>query len=520
MALSSGFNVVNGLAIRLPSFSEAPGYTTFTPLQLELLDTAINACAYDWQRFVAYSETSQMFVYPVTREVLATVGGVGGAQAFATPPDGHGHGDYGVFRYYNGFYYVYLLDTLDQDPFPFGGHKFFMETFIRCAGMAVLRAIAALDPWQQDRLARSFLPVDRQSMPPMDDDREDWGHWVWPWNNNDNWQGTGRPEGGMWDSLDWWQDCWRPYPNGYVGGYPIGKYPTPSGDAPIEIPWEARISDACAETFKDVYLPARFRAFTNRTDVRCVDYEKFVTVINDEIPMTYFGAFNFGGSRDNYQQIEGHYPTPLDPIVLMQNVDSRGESGFIGIAPYVPPPRIIISPGKKFPYLGTGGEGGLPNLAPFDTWDTRINFLDHDAGDAVTDFHHIGPYNDVVEYQLSYGSLVLNRIFISKLNSFNVFDRLSPPGVNSAAVLYQPIYGNRIIGGSGAGELFSTIQALAPTRGRPSFPIQGEAMLHGTDSGTRRRRHAIVGRDGQVGELARTEPRRYAGTSSVEVKGY
>lgn len=506
MPLTTGFNVINGLPIRLSSFAENTGHHVATPLQLELLETAINACAYDWQRFAAYSETGQVFVYLVDRETLAGLGGqlsFGEAPAPTTAPVGH-RGDYGVFEYFNGFYKIYLLNTLDQDPFPYGGHRFFMETFIRLAGMAVLRAIAAIDPWQQDRLARAFQPVDRQSMPPMDDDRQDWGHWVWPWENNDNWAGTGRPEGGMWDSLDWWQDCWRVYPDGFVGGYPVGKYPTPStAGVPIEIPWEARITEACAETFKDIYLPARFRAFNNRTDVRCIDYEAFVTNISDEIPMTFFGAYNFGGSRDNFQSIEGHYPQPTDPITTLQIIDTRGESGFIQIAPYMPPPRIIIKPGKKFPYLGTGGDGNLLPASQFDSWDTRINYIDHDAGDALTDFHHIGPYNDVVEFQLSYGSLQLNRIFISKLNGFNIFDIFSPPGVNSAAVTYQPLYGNRSIGGTGAGELFSTIQALAPTKGRPRYPVQGETKLHGSDSGTRPRRRPIVGSDAQVGEVSR-----------------
>jgi hypothetical protein len=240
MLVTNRDNVVNGLHIypHGPVGLE-PYITAPSARQLNLLEQAINACTYDWDRLQAIGlGAAALQLYWVNPDYLYAghIGIVSLPSGSITLPTGNhmppafapltapydGLGDYGGFLANDaGGPSVYLLNTLDQDPPPYGGLRFYMETVVRLLGLAATYLCLKDSASQRDRLARCFVPADRP----------DFDIPVQTWDQDYYGDPSGDPGRFLWASSDTpgAQEVYD-YHQPYLGPAIPGRFGPPGGD--------------------------------------------------------------------------------------------------------------------------------------------------------------------------------------------------------------------------------------------------------------------------------------------------
>lgn len=316
MTIRAGqLNLVNGLKVWPvgAQSSQLPYVTSPTVRQLDLLERAINACSYDWNRYsvMGLGSNLSLLVNWVNPEFLyyghigttslpgapnIPLPGVG--QGYATPayapltrPNGH-FGDYGGAHTGGNIPNIYLLNTLDQDPEPYGGSRFYMETVIRLLGTVIAYRLFTDSASQRDRLARCFTPVDRPDTDlalPI---------------------GTGGyPAESMLRSSQWY------FESAGINGDMNSTSWAYLATTPVATPWETRLLEATGETFKDMFLPKEFRRHTNRTLVKLKPtrraWDTFAGLYQAEIPAPRDGGGLSDGIHAGWTWQAKFHPLPF-----------------------------------------------------------------------------------------------------------------------------------------------------------------------------------------------------------------
>jgi hypothetical protein len=242
------------------SFPLAPELGVPTPRQKTLVREAVEACTFDWRRIIRDDGTPHMprfeFVQRIWPEVgFGGIGGVEGRTALAVPFEGNGdwegeedYGDLGVFSIYEtsptgstqGWeeqrHVISILNYIDHaagseaNPLGVGGELVFKDTVIRCLGMLVTFVGGPCNPYARQRLNRIFgYPDD----PPYFDAENSAGH------------------------AAFWAQC----------GWPV-DHGTDTTTGGASVAWYERITEGCAEAFKQAYTKREDRAWDNRHSLK------------------------------------------------------------------------------------------------------------------------------------------------------------------------------------------------------------------------------------------------------------
>lgn len=588
MALSTNrTNYVNGLQVwpNEPRQNITQYVTPPTQRQLDLLEQAINACSYDWTRLQVIGLTyTSLQVYWVNPDYLyaghvGTVPVGGGpsimlpngdrypaAYAPLTRPHGN-YGDYGGVQMDGGFTSLYLLNTLDQDQPPYGGPRFYMETVVRCLGLAATYWCFHRSASQRDRLARCFIPADRPDFEmPVATHPMDRGFLV-PKGTPGSFaiidSQTQQPTGEyflrsssevdlrMYGTSQWYFESsgvesrmdplgpqFTPSAFGPTGGPPEGSHRDTWGWAASPVvathPWETRLFEAAAETFKDIFTDKSHRRLTNRTAVKLrpgrVAWDQFVSLYMDEVPgpPDPAGLYNYGavaGGGFTYHPIRNPNPPP-DQINVLDGAELHEGLTFysipLGLGTDQTPVTIEILPGHAGQYgkhfqwhakLYWSGRAG--NAA------TRPPAFDRDADGstpasgaplgALLPLRLVMPKSDFADTDLNI-SISGHTVGLPPagfgVNPVAAADALQ---ANNQDALYGTLAGQFGISQAPVFQFFK-YRVLLPTKGHPRYPA-GELRVDGADAGVRRNGRSRVGNDGATATTSVPPPRPPSGRS-------
>ena len=381
----------------LAELGTVAGGTPPTERQERLFREATDACSYDFWRlqdmgiffatvpaeYLYNGRTGGFYTYSTVE--WAKEGGVyvGAGYAPAVEPYG-AYGDYAALRvdghplwgggHFGADALIYIVDDLDRRPRPYGGDRFFRETIIRMLGLLVVYRFAH-DPWRINRLARLFTPVDR---PSFDGDARGYETAQWMWEE------VGieceptvvtNPEGMDYLNVH--------YPQGSVirmqtpENMAWGRGLARNRRAPA---WEARLAQAAAETFKDLYLRKSMRQFTNRSAVKLRGtFEEFHKVISEEDSPFYPWGADWNYSDATARPIIDFRPPHPDGKTVGAEYDVRQSLRF-GDIPFAP------WKGAERYKIQIGPVQGDPTLNP----PLETHFGWHIEWQAVLDVNHQG----------------------------------------------------------------------------------------------------------------------------------
>jgi hypothetical protein len=554
-------NNVNGLPVWPvdPPLSKAPWLTKPTVRQLSLLEQAVNACTYDWDRLrkiglghasVQVTWVNAEYLYAghigtVSLEKAADINlpdGLTSKPAFApvTRPYGPSGqlGDYGGAHIRNGFSYIYLLNTLDQDPTPYGGARFYMETVIRLLGLITTYHSFSGAASSRDRIARCLVPSDRPDFETYDVSHprssrifvvppgtpgaiketriwsQYYGKWVLsnPPENDPRCFATSR----WFFESNGIESRWLQYPpleieampgNSYPPDYPYGWSMTwgfePS-PIPAPQPWHQRLFEGAAETFKDIFLDRHLRRGTNRTAVKLRSgrsaWEQFVSLYMDEIPppVDAQGLTGLGPAADRSFLYAIHPPDPPQHPDSYQ-VLSGGtihESFSFYVVPDLGDDNSIVTlevlPGRP-------GRSGA-----WWEWFTRVNW----SGPPGQRADSLNQYAATVSGVLPLRLEIPKSAFADTRLLWNITGNYNGPGAGQTAQVDDLLYGFEtnaqevmfatMAGQSGLSadprfQLFK-YRVTLPTKSHPRYPA-GLLGVDGADAGTRRNGRPSVGSD-------------------------
>ena len=515
------------------------GGTPPTERQKRLYNEAIDACSYDFWRM---QDLDSINFWTVPAEYLYN-GKTGGFYSNPTSPWAAGgagyapavepygaYGDYAALRVDGhplwgggGSHFtdahIYIVDDLDRRPKPYGGDRFFRETVVRMLGLlAVFRF--AHDPWRINRLARLFTPVDR---PGFDDDPRGYRTAEWMWEE------VGiectptvveNPEGRDFLGVHYPQGSVVPMQTPDNLGW--GRALAAARRAPA---WEARLAQAAAETFKDIYLVRGLRQFTNRSAVKLrgsvADFHRVIS--EEDSPFYPWGADWFYSNNTQTPIIDFRPPHP-DGETVGQQYDVRQSLRF-GDLPFRP------MKGAERYKIQVGPVAGDPTL----TVPLKSKFGWHIEWQAFLDVNHQGQVvlrppetgvPGVERSELLPFELEIPIQWVKDAPSFsNMFtwirliwqgawrnDDLGDPGVEPIDVAedYQAV---------GPGKSFFFIHFADEAHfhgyfhdmrieaitlpGVPRYPVSGELHIEGRDSGLRPHPRRVNGR--QTADLGTTE---------------